>query len=380
MNRTRPALPAFFGLIFIAGCLIAAFLTLTAVNSYPRQAQELFGPPAPELSALQRYRLSYKLVQEQEGLLTALDPAGPEIRFTIPPGEPVAVFLDRLEFVGLVADQGVLRDYLVYTGRDTQLQTGEFVLNPGMTAVEVVEALLDPTPRFVTVAVLPGWRLEELAASLPTTGLSFSGEAFLAAAHTRPEGFPSLAELPAGASMEGFFLPGSYELPREAAPEELIAALLQAFEDQVGPDLRAGFSNQGLTLYQAVILASIVERETVIEEEMPLIASVFLNRLAIEMKLETDPTVQYAIGYNQAQGTWWTNPLTYADLEVDSPYNTYRYPGLPPGPIASPSIAALQAVAFPAETPYFYFRAACDGSGRHNFAQTYQEHLGNGCE
>jgi UPF0755 protein len=116
----------------------------------------------------------------------------------------------------------------------------------------------------------------------------------------------------------------------------------------------------------------------VVEDEMPLIASVFYNRLAVGWKLESDPTVQYALGYNEAQGTWWTNPLSAADLQVDSPY-TYVYSGLPPGPIANPGLAALKAVAFPAQTPYYYFRAACDGSGRHLFAETFDEHLGNAC-
>ena len=97
------------------------------------------------------------------------------------------------------------------------------------------------------------------------------------------------------------------------------------------------------------------------------------------MKLDADPTVQYAVGYNSAQGTWWTNPLSHADLATDSPYNTYLYHGLPPGPIANPGLTALQAVAYPAQSPYYYFRALCDNSGRHIFAQTYAEHVANAC-
>jgi UPF0755 protein len=97
------------------------------------------------------------------------------------------------------------------------------------------------------------------------------------------------------------------------------------------------------------------------------------------MKLDSDPTVQYALGHNENQGTWWTNPLTVQDLQEISPYNTYIYPGLPPGPISNPGLSALQAVASPAETPYFYFRARCDGSRMHLFAATYEEHLLNQC-
>jgi UPF0755 protein len=159
-----------------------------------------------------------------------------------------------------------------------------------------------------------------------------------------------------------------------------VGLLLLEFSNTLSYEIKAGIEQQGLSLYEGVILASIVEREAILAEEMPIIASVFYNRLAIGMRLETDPTVQYAIGYNPGQGTWWTNPLSLSDLQIDSPYNTYLYPGLPPSPISNPSITALQAVAFPAQTPYYYFRAACDGSGRHNFSETYDQHLSNACE
>jgi UPF0755 protein len=154
---------------------------------------------------------------------------------------------------------------------------------------------------------------------------------------------------------------------------------MQKFLASLTVELQDGFSRQGLNVYQAVTLASIIEREAIVDEEMPLIASVFFNRLAIGMKLETDPTIQYALGYNLSQNTWWTNPLTLSDLEVDSPYNTYLHPGLPPGPICNPGLAALQAVAFPAQTPYYYFRARCDGSGLHSFAETFEQHIQNAC-
>ena len=112
---------------------------------------------------------------------------------------------------------------------------------------------------------------------------------------------------------------------------------------------------------------------------MPLIASVFYNRLNGGMRLASDPTVQYAIGHVDQQQGWWKNPLSLEDLEMISPYNTYQMDGLPPGPICAPGLSALRAVAYPAETPYFYFRAACDNSGKHRFAQTFEEHQQNAC-
>jgi UPF0755 protein len=134
-----------------------------------------------------------------------------------------------------------------------------------------------------------------------------------------------------------------------------------------------------LDLYEGVILASIVEKEAVNSDEMPLIASVFHNRLAAGIKLDSDPTVQYAIGYNHEGNSWWKNPLFLGDLEYDSPFNTYIYPGLPPGPISNPSLEAIKAVAFPAQSTYFYFRSACDGQGGHVFAETFEEHVQNAC-
>ena len=137
-----------------------------------------------------------------------------------------------------------------------------------------------------------------------------------------------------------------------------------------------GFDRHGLDVYQAVILASIVEREAIVEEEMPVIASVFYNRLASGMKLESDPTVQYAMGYQTATKQWWKSPVTLDEYQnVNSPYNTYLKAGLPPGPICSPSLAAIVAVLEPAQTDYLYFLGRGDGS--HVFAKTYEEHQQN---
>jgi UPF0755 protein len=135
-----------------------------------------------------------------------------------------------------------------------------------------------------------------------------------------------------------------------------------------------------MTLYNVVKLASIVEREAVLDEERPVIASVYLNRLREGVKLEADPTVQYAMGYQADTGQWWNLNLTADDYHtVDSPYNTYLYPGLPPGPISNPGISSIMAVIYPADTVYFFFRVACDSSGRHNFTESYEEHVQNAC-
>jgi UPF0755 protein len=234
-----------------------------------------------------------------------------------------------------------------------------------MTPVEIAWALQDATPTEVSITILAGWRIEEVAASLPTTGLEIS-----------PEEFLTTAEL---MNAEGYLPVGMHRFPRDTSAEDLLRTLAEIFEDQLSQEIQAGWKNQGLSAREAVILASIIERESVVDDEMPMIASVFLNRLRRDIKLDADATVQYALGYNPVQNTWWTNPLSSADLRVNSPYNTYRFAGLPPGPICNPSVEALRSVAFPAQTHYFYFRSACDGSGRHVFARTFEEHIQNEC-
>jgi UPF0755 protein len=160
--------------------------------------------------------------------------------------------------------------------------------------------------------------------------------------------------------------------------EEFVSRMLDNFVDRLTLEIISGIEQQGLDIYQAVSLAAIVEREAAVPGERDLIASVFLNRFEIGMLLEADPTVQYALGL-QTGGSWWKAPLSFGDLDIDSPYNTYRYPGLPPGPIANPGLESIRAVAFPAESEYLYFRATCDGSGMHSFATTFEEHQQNAC-
>jgi UPF0755 protein len=313
-----------------------------------------------------------------DGLLTRpLDVQGSEQTFTIEIGESVDAIANHLEGVGLIRDAAAFRTYLIYSGLDTSIQAGEYRLSTAMSAMDVARELQDATPEEVTFVVLPGWRLEEVADSLPTSGLSISREQFLEATKSPPRDFDFLSRAD---SAEGFLFPDAYIFSRSlSSADEMIAEMVRNFAAHLTPDLTNGFERQGLTVYQAVTLASMVEREAVQDEEQALIASVYLNRFKIGMKLDADPTVQYAIGYNILQQTWWTNPLTLLDLQINSVYNTYIYEGLPPTPIASPSPGALRAVAFPAETDYIFFRARCDGSGFHEFSETFDEHLQNAC-
>src|SRR5215207_5235508 len=364
-----------FIILFLIFLLFACLVSL--LFYIPSRAAQIYGPPAPWLSLSQRVQYSGMLLW-YDGLLTQpLDLKGAEQPFTIEVGESVDSVANHLESVGLLRDADSFRTYLIYSGLDTTIQAGEYQLSTAMSAMDVAHKLQDATPEEVTFVVLPGWRVEEIAESLSTSGLPITYDEFLSAAKTPPTGFDFLS----GASMvEGFLYPDSYIFSRTiSSAEEMIAEMLRNFSAHLTPDMTNGFEQQGLTVYQAVTLASMVEREAVHEEEQALIASVYLNRFKIGMKLDADPTVQYAIGYNILQRTWWTNPLSLLDLEINSVYNTYKYEGLPPSPIANPSPGALRAVAFPAETPYLFFRAKCDGSGFHEFSETFDEHLQNAC-
>lgn len=362
---------------FILLCLTLVVIA-AAILQIPAQVERDFGAPSPALTLQQRVLYGYRLLANKENLLTPLDPQGRSREFEIGLGESVSEVAYHLEENLLIANAEAFRTFLVYAGLDTGVQAGQYRLSPAMNAVEIAHTLQDAVPGAVVFNILPGWRAEEIADALPTSGLAVTPEAFMAQVNDPPVSLhPSGVETLA--SLEGFLAPGSYSLEREATAEQVLTAFVNRFDESLSPDLLQAFSNQDLDLVQAVTLASIVQREAVLKAEQPLIASVFYNRLANGMRLESDPTVQYALGYIEGQQTWWKNPLSLDDLQYDSDYNTYVYAGLPPGPISNPGQSALRAVGYPAETGYFFFRAQCDGSGRHSFAVTFDEHLNNAC-
>jgi UPF0755 protein len=366
----RKLIVALLLLFFIFVCFMGLIFYI------PSRATQVYGPPANTLSLSQRLQYSLLLLWYDQLLTRPRDISGSEQTFTIDQGESVNSVASHLDEVGLIRNAEAFRAYLIYSGLDTSIQAGNYKLSAAMSSIAIARKLQDATPEDVTFVVLPGWRMEEIAASLPTSGLSISPDDFLNAARTAHPEYDFMA----GAnSTEGFLFPDTYIVPRGVTADVLVNGFLRNFTLHITPELRQGFEQQGLTIYQAVTLASLVERESMKVEEQPLIASVYLNRQQQGMKLDADPTVQYALGYNVLQNSWWTNPLSLIDLKVNSPYNTYLNDGLPPTPIANPGPDALHAVAFPAESNYLYFRAKCDGSGYHEFSETFDEHLANGC-
>jgi len=296
------------------------------------------------------------------------------VTFVVEPGESAATIAARLEELGLVTDGELFRMFIRYHGIDANLEAGEYVLRPNMTMAEIAETLQHARIEEVTVTIPEGWRAEQVAQMLAKENI-VDGDEFLALVRGGKFDYSVLRDRPEESSLEGFLFPETYRIPAQAEAEDLIERMLSTLEERFTPELRQLAAERGMTIYEVMTLASIVEREAAIAEERPLIADVFLNRLEQDMFLRADPTVQYAKGYDATTGQWWA-PVTVEDWEaVDSPYSTYLYPGLPPGPICSPGLSAIQAVLEPADTEYLFFLAKGDGS--HAFATTYEEHLQN---
>ncbi len=346
----------------------------------PTLAEESFGSPAANLTPGQRWTYSLRLLVYEKQLTTPKSVVEIKTPFSIPEGASVTSVAMALEQSGLIPNWEAFRYYVIYKGMDTQIKAGNFSLSPSMTAIQISEVVQSfAYSNEVPFYIYPGWRAEEIAEALPTSGIEVTPEEFLDLVKNSTE-----LNLPANfkgfLSLEGFLFPGEYVINRHITPEDLVLTFVQRFNDSVSTELQAQLQDNDLTLRQAIVLASIIQRETFVDSERSLMASVFYNRLSAGMKLETDPTVQYALGYNEAWGGWWKTPLTISDLSVQSPYNTYIIPGLPDFPISNPDLPSIMAVAQPESSFYYYFRADCDGSGSHVFSETFEEHLSKACQ
>ena len=251
----------------LAIILLLVFLCALAFGVFtgiPALASRQYGPPAPTLGLWDRFNYSTRLLWYDGMLTSPLNPNGTEQTFAVESGESVGSIALRLEDEGLITDAAAFRDYLVYTGLDTSIQARDFILSPAMSMVDIARELQDATPDQLTFVVLPGWRMEEIAASLATSGLDISYETFVAAASSAPRGFDFI---PAEASSEGFLYPDTYILPREVTADQLVTEFVRNSALHLTTDMREGFSRQGLTIYEAVTLASIVQREAVVPDE-----------------------------------------------------------------------------------------------------------------
>lgn len=292
------------------------------------------------------------------------------------PGQGAGRILATLEETGVLQDPRLARLYLVYVLGNPPLRAGEYRFEEPLSAAQVLDKLIRGRVVVYPVTLIEGLTLEESAESLARQGFG-DRDAFLREMQR--------AELirdydPKATNLEGYLYPDTYNFASGTQEGEIVATLVRTFRKRfdsiaanVSPDSRPlGGSDGGHpSVREVVTLASIVEKEALLDEERPLIAGVYAHRLRRGIALYADPTVIYA---KKLLGTWDGN-LRRADLQLDSPYNTYLYPGLPPGPICSPAAASLAAAIAPAETTYLYFVSRNDGS--HVFAETLREHNRN---
>lgn len=328
--------------------------------------------------------LQFYLNLRRNDIERPVDPNGTPVAFHVDFGETGFEISERLENLGLIRDAALFRLYMRLNGIDQQLEAGDFLLSPAMTMPEIAEALQSARAEDILVRIPEGRRAEEVAQILEENGVVGAAE-FLASVRAGdlallglPD-YPLLRDKPAGLSFEGYLFPDTYRFPVAATSAQVLRIFFENLEARVDDNLRQQIAASGMTFHQVLTLASIVEREAALAEERPLIASTYRNRLGEKCARETfgylqaDPTAQYAMGYSIEQQTWWPTVEKVEDYQqFNSPYNTYLYPGLPPGPIAGPSLASIEAVVNPADTNYCYFVASSGGA--HVFAETGAEH------
>jgi UPF0755 protein len=300
------------------------------------------------------------IVETQGPLMSAAE--APQA-FVVPAGASAEAIGQKLADVGVVRHPIVFRVLVLLRGLGGTLKAGEYSLEGPLSMEQIVEQLARGEVVRHEVTIPEGLNMVEISEIVGWRGVS--ADDFLKLAHD-PTPIRDLD--PEASDLEGYLFPDTYDVPRTGDPAAvLVAHMLQRFRDVIAPSLPV-IKENGRTVRQVVTLASIVERETARAEERPRIAAVFLNRLRKGMLLQTDPTVIYAL---RVAGKWDGN-IRKADLQIDSPYNTYRYPGIPPGPIGSPGRGALRGVVEPAEVKDLYFVSRNDGT--HQFSETLAQH------
>lgn len=270
-----------------------------------------------------------------------------------------------LEAKGIISNAAVFHVAAKWHRLDGALQAGEYSFPPKATVADVIERLSRGQTNQVSLTIPEGWTVEQIAQAIGNRGLGDPAKVLAHAQKMAPYSYiPAVQQQKY--RVEGFLFPDTYSLAKGMGEEEILRLLAAQFDQKLTADMRKRAEALGLSPYQLITLASIVEREAQREEERPIIAAVFLKRLQIGMPLQSCATIQYILGDPKAE-------LTIQDTQIQSPYNTYLIPGLPPGPVSNPGLASIQAVLQPTQHELLYFVARKDGS--HIFSRTYAEHL-----
>ncbi|MFC7681344.1 endolytic transglycosylase MltG [Paenibacillus sp. GCM10028914] len=301
------------------------------------------------------------------------------VEFTIESGMRTVQIADLLEEKGLIKNALLFKGYLKMKNEGSRFMAGTYEAKPGVTYDELISMLNngDVKPEEMIRFTIPeGYTILQMAETISNES-GLDAEEFVKLADQSTGWDVSIVnEIPKDEELrhflEGYLFPATYEIPKDSTEQDVIQMMLAQMEKRLDeiPDWKNLLEQRGLTLHELLTVASLVEREVVVDKERALVAGVIYNRLEEDMKLEIDATVQYLLDKPKER-------LLYKDLEVDNPYNTYRNKGLPPGPISSPSIASIKAALNPEPSEYFFYVTKKDGTQEHLFAKTYKEHLQN---
>ena len=293
------------------------------------------------------------------------------VEFIIEPGWGVNRISRELFSRDLIRSKFYFEVYVWFKGWESNFQSGSHTVSSAMNIKEIVRSMIKGVGRENTITVIEGWSNRQIADYLAESGV-VSAENFL----TVVDGGPTLAgeydflnDKPDNVGLAGYLFPDTYRIFAKTAAGDIVKKMLDNFDQKLDVSLRAEIQDQGKTIFETVTLASIIEKEVRSAEDMKLVADVFYKRLKAGMALQSDATVNFVTGQDDIQPT-------IKDTEIDNPYNTYKYRGLPPGPISNPGLNALTAAIEPTPNPYYYFLTTKD-TGEVIYAQTYAEHLAN---
>lgn len=311
-----------------------------------------------------------------DSLFKPVDPKASEIiQIEIPKGSTSTDIAQILEENNLIKNELIFRLYLNYSGNDGALKAGKYDLAQNMDIKGIIQVLVSGNNKIDSVrfTIPEGYNVKQIADKLAGEGL-VDKERFLQLVKEGNFDYDFIKQIPNDKNieykLEGYLFPETYEIRRGATEEEVIEKMLSQFEKEWKPEWSKVAQDKGYTVHEMVTLASIVEREVVVDEERPIVAGVFYNRLDDSWSLQSCATVQFILGKQK-------DTLTFDDLEIVNPYNTYVNQGLPPGPIGSPGRNSIQATIYPAEHDFYFFVTKKDNSGEHFFSKTFSEHQQN---
>ena len=303
---------------------------------------------------------------------------GEDVVVVIPEGASAKEIAAILKSSGLIKYEGAFVKRLQDSEYRGKLKSGTFTLNTGMNTLEMMAAMspeIEYDAPIDTLVIPEGYTIEMIAERCEEQGICTEREFLKAVQSVTKSDFPYLADVPEGANvkykLQGYIFPATYDIYETTTAESLVTWMLDTFKYYYSGELEARATELGYNSYEVVTMASIIEREAKVADERATIAGVMMNRLSIDMPLQMCPTVLYPL----TDGMYDQSQVLYEDLELDSPYNTYKYSGLPVGPICNPGVACMEAVLYPEEHDFYYYHVGNEEEGTHIFTETYEEHV-----